>query len=368
MSKNVLLIASISNVRFKGGIYFIAQAYLKHIEQFRKNGWDIDTLSTCQIKNRDINKVGVFYWQNILNFFRVMMELYKTEKNSSHDVWYCLTSTGLGFIKDVVTLFVGNIFFKRPKKILNIQFSKKEMVIPRKIWIRSLTKWMIVNSVNTVIVQTEEMKNAIKTWVKRINVEVIYNFCEIKENEYVPKPKGEGEPLKLLYLSMISKRKGFHLVLELMNTLKNENVELHVAGDFMDEGIKDFTNQYIYEHQLSAKITFHGFVEGNKKEKIIQDCDIFMLLSDGEGMAMALLEAMNSGLAVILSDIESNRIATGKEIPVFNLSDLKPIAVYIQTLLSDDNELLRQKKHAFQRSKQFSIATHIEQLCGVFDI
>ena len=52
---------------------------------------------------------------------------------------------------------------------------------------------------------------------------------------------------------------------------------------------------------LSARVLFPGMVGGELKAKLLGRADIFCLPSEGEGFSMAVLEAMASGSAVLLS-------------------------------------------------------------------
>lgn len=63
----------------------------------------------------------------------------------------------------------------------------------------------------------------------------------------------------------------------------------------------------LMEIYKDPRIIFTGLVENeSKKIDIIRSCDIFVLPSKYEGMSLALLEAMSSGLACIASNVGAN--------------------------------------------------------------
>ena len=172
--------------------------------------------------------------------------------------------------------------------------------------------------------------------------------------------------LRLLYLSMIDERKGFHLLIHLMNQLKAYNIMLDVVGEFYSESFRQECLDQIERNNIKS-IHFHGFVEGDIKRQLIQKADVNVLLSSGEGMSMALLETMAQGKAVLISDISSNiAVVDGFNIPVFNRYDEVNIKDYCIQLIEDEVLLERQKQESIACSTQFSIEKHIVELCRSF--
>lgn len=59
---------------------------------------------------------------------------------------------------------------------------------------------------------------------------------------------------------------------------------------------------------LTGDVSFHGHIPHDEMPAIYQEADIFVLPSTGtEGLSVALLEAMSSGLPIIASDVIGNR-------------------------------------------------------------
>jgi glycosyltransferase involved in cell wall biosynthesis len=54
--------------------------------------------------------------------------------------------------------------------------------------------------------------------------------------------------------------------------------------------------------QLSSSVRFTGFLEGRKKEEVLEEADIFVLPSYHESFGIAVAEAMAWGLPVIVTD------------------------------------------------------------------
>ncbi len=61
---------------------------------------------------------------------------------------------------------------------------------------------------------------------------------------------------------------------------------------------------FIENNKLEKYITYHGIVSGDKKRKLLKECNIFILLTryPSEGQPISILEAMGNGLLVVTTD------------------------------------------------------------------
>ncbi|GEM_PF-2380775 len=364
--KQVLYIASYENVRFKGGIYTIANALLASPDLFRQGGYRLRSVSSCQLKSRNIKNIGRFRLENILNAFRVLKEISKSEKNAPSDVVYCITSTALGFLKDLVLIFLIKKRWKHKKVVLNIQFAELEIILPANKVLKDICLSILDKQVDQVLVQNVEVRDDLIALVGNLRVAVLPNFYWVHKDYLKYEVTKNVNQLRVLYLAMIDERKGFDLLINLMNELKPYNIILDVCGGFYSEDFKDKCLDQIKRNNIKS-ITFYGFVENDKKSQLIQDADVNVLLSSGEGMAMALLETMAYGKAVVLSDISSNKaVVAGFDIPVFDRNDTEKLKDYFVNLLEDRDLLERQKKLSIDCVSKFSIENHIVELCKSF--
>ncbi len=60
--------------------------------------------------------------------------------------------------------------------------------------------------------------------------------------------------------------------------------------------------KWVVELGLAKQVLFTGLVSGQEKLDLLRDADVFLMPSRYEGLSIALLEAMASGLPIILSD------------------------------------------------------------------
>ncbi|HYW91952.1 MAG TPA: glycosyltransferase [Gammaproteobacteria bacterium] len=149
----------------------------------------------------------------------------------------------------------------------------------------------------------------IRAHAPRTQVRVIPNGVDIDElsdrsgryaleNSY---PRLRGKRV-VLFLGRLQKAKGLDVLVEGFSYLAKtfEDLALLVAGP--DEGYKATMCKALSEAGLLDRSTFTGFVTGEDKRQVLAGADIFVLPSYGEGFSTAVLEAMASGLPVVITE------------------------------------------------------------------
>lgn len=112
----------------------------------------------------------------------------------------------------------------------------------------------------------------------------------------------QSSKLRLISVGELNSNKNHMLVLEALRLLDDPRVEYQIAG----EGpLHDSLQQFIDTNHLQSQVKLLGF----RKDVIDQlhDSDIFVFPSKREGLSLALMESMASGLPAIVSDIRGNR-------------------------------------------------------------
>ena len=93
--------------------------------------------------------------------------------------------------------------------------------------------------------------------------------------------------------------KGLELVIEALAELRDVDVRFEIVGDGVSrESLQELARQL----GVLDRVTFHGFVNPNRKYEILAGCDVFALTSHHEGFPLTLLEAMYLGLPLIATE------------------------------------------------------------------
>ncbi len=209
---------------------------------------------------------------------------------------HCHVSVGISFWRKIIFVILGKIF--GVPTILHLHGGRT------KIFYNSLSaigKRLIVWQLSTtdvVLVLSESWRSYILEVAPKANIVVLPNYVEI------PKPvmqSKDNTKINLLFLGMVSNRKGVHdLIKAFATVVKNvPQFHLHIAGD----GDVELAKQYAHELGLDSYIEFLGWVGNTEKNKLLNDADIFVLPSYNEGLPVSILEAMSFGIPVISTNV-----------------------------------------------------------------
>jgi glycosyltransferase involved in cell wall biosynthesis len=144
----------------------------------------------------------------------------------------------------------------------------------------------------------------------------------------------------LLFVGRINARKNIETLIEALRFVKDKNISLVIAGEknWKAPELKHFMNDL----ELQSKIYFTGSVTDDELCIIYAMAKIFCFPSFAEGMGLPPLEAMASGIPVVVSNTTSMPEVCGKAALYVDPGDPKSIAEKVNQLL-EDHSLYEQK-------------------------
>jgi glycosyltransferase involved in cell wall biosynthesis len=144
-----------------------------------------------------------------------------------------------------------------------------------------------------------------KQWEEFMHNVIHYNNVSIVNN-IIPYPKmqviAKNDAIRILYLGIIGERKGVFDLLSAINSNKDfykNKIKLTIGGNGEVEKLK----QYIEENRLEEIVEYAGWVSGEIKIRLLNECDLFVLPSYNEGLPISILEAMSYGKAVVATNV-----------------------------------------------------------------
>jgi glycosyltransferase involved in cell wall biosynthesis len=193
-----------------------------------------------------------------------------------------------------------------------------------------------------------------------------YGVPRLSEQEAelrVASGRDSSDPLRIGYVGrMVQDQKRVREFLPLARELKNRSIpfELHLIGDG-DERLP--LEQRIKAHGLETNVKFWGWLSPVEVKRRLAELDVFALLSDHEGLPVALLEAMGQTLLPVVTRINSGNtqlIRNGENGLLFAVGDITACADHLTSLAADRNLLLAMRRAAWDTTRDYSVPRMIE--------
>lgn len=155
-----------------------------------------------------------------------------------------------------------------------------------------------------MIVLSEDMKAYFAQQYNRETIVInngITPILDLKPKNITEK-WGLTEDNYILYLARITPEKGLHYLISAYNEIETD-IKLVIAGRLTD----DLYCREIKEMACNKpNIIFTDFVCGDDLSELYNNCRVYVLPSEIEGMPISLLEALSAGCRCLVSDIPEN--------------------------------------------------------------
>ncbi|MGA2488614.1 MAG: glycosyltransferase family 4 protein [Anaerolineales bacterium] len=145
----------------------------------------------------------------------------------------------------------------------------------------------------------------------------------------------------IFFAARLVPEKGAHYLIEAYKRIKT-NKKLVIAGD------GTFNDPYAAKLKSHAneQIIFPGFVHGSLLQEFLSNAYLYVLPSEIEGLSTGLLEAMNYGNCVLVSNIEENMEAIGDSGFTFNRGDVDDLESTLKRLINESELVIDYRNRA----------------------
>ncbi|TAD91021.1 MAG: glycosyltransferase [Alphaproteobacteria bacterium] len=159
------------------------------------------------------------------------------------------------------------------------------------------------------------------------------------------RPRGDGK-IRLLYVGQISQRKGLAYLLEAMARLQRSDLELVLVGGIVGAGRGLEAYRPWFRH--IPNVPHHEVAD------LFRSADLFVYPSLHEGSALALIEAMASGLPVITTLNSGTLARDGEDGVLVPIRAVDPLAEAITRLADDPTTRAAMAASARARALEFT--------------
>jgi glycosyltransferase involved in cell wall biosynthesis len=179
---------------------------------------------------------------------------------------------------------------------------------------------------------------------------------KIKQPIYNPPVKASDSKLKLLFLGRLDPmHKGLDMLIKSIAYLKDENIELTIAGPTFNEASQQYLRQLIIDTGVASRIAFRGPVyQQAEKELLYASHHVFVHTSRWEGMPMGVIEALCYGMPVLVSKATNLAGIVSENQFGYVTDDLTPqaIAQVIAGICNGKHQLSEFSQNAWNRSSR----------------
>ena len=230
-------------------------------------------------------------------------------------------------------------------------------------WFEEWLFWNILRH-TILVIGTEKLAGeyAKRYGLDRKNIRVVPNYIRVsrvQQHSKVEMRKKLGIPLDkkvVLFLHRLSRRKGAHLLPEIIKQFHNgDDVLFLVVGDGPE---RRTIEARITNYELWEKTRLEGLIPNYKVPQYITAADVYLMPSEEEGMPNALLEAMAVGVPFVASNVGSVREMTPPDLHEYTLpyGDTHAFVEKIKKLLADEELCKRISVEEQEWVKQYDVS------------
>ena len=166
---------------------------------------------------------------------------------------------------------------------------------------------LIANSylkADAVIVLAREFQKELRSWGYKGIIYIGSTAVEdnVEPIQFEDRVKNSKSTFNVLFMARVTRSKGIFEALDAYHQVKQRypHVSFVLAGD--GEALEE-AQCYVKQHMIKD-VRFVGYVRGRQKDDILNQSDLLLLPTfHGEGLPMAIIEAMSYGLPIVTRSV-----------------------------------------------------------------
>ena len=230
---------------------------------------------------------------------------------------------------------------------------------------------MIWHNAEVVIAKCAAEADMIRKIDPKLEVTIIPNGVDT--NQFKPgEPIPEQSPMKLLCVARLIKRKGQHHLIEAVKRITDQGIDVIV--DLVGSGDAEGEYRALAKSlRIEDRINFRGYIPRTKVPEFYAQAHVFVLPSYNEGMSVATLEAMASGLPVVVTRTSGTDELVDEGINGFTFSygDVEDLSNIIMNLFMNNGLIERMGINSIRKAQsfkwEFAAEKYLNLLCYLYN-
>jgi len=181
----------------------------------------------------------------------------------------------------------------------------------------------------------------------------ILEKCNIKNDKYIV-----GSIGRLAYA------KNYEFIIDIFS----EILKIKEDSIFIIIGNGEEKTKYeklIKENGLENKIFLLGNI--NNASKYLKGLDFFILPSRYEGLSLTLIEALNSGVPILASNVGGNNEIINMEEEIFKVNNKEDFLYKFKKLIEDENLKYKIRENNLKQSEKFKLEKMAEEYIKIYN-
>lgn len=207
-----------------------------------------------------------------------------------------------------------------------------------------------------IIVNSEYSKRAMEYWGFSKNVNILPISSSVARNL---RTKVNVGTLRVLFLGLLSLRKGVHIALEAVDRLvkRGFDVTLTLAGESI------LNNEKLLQYK---GVKYLGPVPSGYIPNLLDSCDVLLFPTFSDGFGMVQIEAISRGLPVISTKNSAEVIQHNLSGFIVDIGNVDELSFRIEQYCTDRDLLQKHSIAAYERSAIFSPLIYEDIICTKF--
>jgi glycosyltransferase involved in cell wall biosynthesis len=228
----------------------------------------------------------------------------------------------------------------------------------------NVAKWWIRNTLNNasvVICLTEYWQRQIATIATNARTSVIGNPVEVP-----PTLRNARDSVRnVLFLGRLRQKKGVFDLVQSIPIVDRPNVKFILAGDEDADGVMAMAKDL----GIAGQVDLPGWVDGEKKNTVIAEADMFVLPSYFEGFPVGILEAMANGIPIVTTPVGgiADVVVDRQHALLVPPGDVAALADAIRTLVDNQEMRIALRVAAYHRvAENYSVPVIVSRYLALY--
>jgi glycosyltransferase involved in cell wall biosynthesis len=171
--------------------------------------------------------------------------------------------------------------------------------------------------------------------------------------------------VQFLHLGRLGERKGSYDLVNAFLSLPEAlraRARLVLAGDGDVEGVRKMAAA------AGDRIVVYPWIDSRERDRLLAESDVFALPSRAEGVPMALLEAMASGLPSITTPVGGipDVLTHGAEGVLVRPGNPLELTAALVRYIEDDKARLAAGRRAYERARQYDVLAYARRIAEIY--